>query len=120
LFAIDANARVFLSMHCNASVDPKPNDCQIYYHNDQKDKPLAEKLFAGVDKIDHDTSKWSRVIYGNFFVLRKLNLHPISAALVEIGFISNPEDESLLNDIEFQNKFCYGLYNGLKLFLNIK
>jgi N-acetylmuramoyl-L-alanine amidase len=119
LSAIEADAHVFLSMHCNASVSSKPHDCQIYYNCESKDKPLAELLFTYVDKIDHDTSKWSREIYGNFYVLRKLNMDAISAVLVEIGFISNTDDENLLNDPDFQNKFCYGLYNGLKTFFNI-
>ncbi|MHA1952341.1 MAG: N-acetylmuramoyl-L-alanine amidase family protein, partial [Candidatus Heimdallarchaeaceae archaeon] len=111
---------VFLSMHCNASVSKVPHDCQIYYHSIEKDKPLAEIIFSHVDKIDHDTSRWSREIKMNFYVLRNLANESCSAILVEIGFISNLNDEKLLNDEVFQNKFCNGLYEGLKSFFNVK
>jgi len=120
LFAIEQDAHVFISIHCNAFISSKPNDCQIYYNDESKDKPLAESLFTYVDKIDHNTSKWSREIYGNFFVLRKLRMEPMSAVLVEIGFLSNDKDEELLNSPEFQEKFCNGLYDGLKAFFNVK
>jgi N-acetylmuramoyl-L-alanine amidase len=118
-FAKETKADIFISMHCNASVSNKPHDCQIYYHSDTKDKPLAEILFDYVDKIDHDTSKWSREIKANFYVLRNLANTSISAVLVEVGFISNSKDEQLLNDEDFQSKFCEGLYNGIKNFFNV-
>jgi len=116
----EKNVDAFISLHCNASVSSKPHDCQIYYHSNVKDRPFAEILFYHVDKIDHDTSKWSREIKANFYVLRNLaNEQNVSAVLVEIGFISNADDEKLLNDTDFQIKFCEGLYNGLKSFYNI-
>ena len=59
-FTKEKNADMFISMHCNASVLSKPHDCQIFYHSEIKDKPLAEILFNYVDKIDHNTSRWSR------------------------------------------------------------
>jgi N-acetylmuramoyl-L-alanine amidase len=117
--AKESSADIFISMHCNASVLNKPHDCQIYYHSDSKDKQLAEILFSHVDKIDHDTSKWSREIKANFYVLRNLVNTSISAVLVEVGFISNAKDEQLLNDEDFQNMFCEGLYNGIKNFFNV-
>jgi len=118
-FAKQKSADVFISMHCNASVLPKPHDCQIFYHSDTKDKPLAEIIFNYVDKIDHNTSRWSREIKANFYVLRNLANEATSAILVEIGFISNKDDEKLLNDDDFQRKFCEGLYNGIKNFFNV-
>lgn len=119
-FSKKNNADIFISMHCNASALPKPHDCQVFYHSESKDKPLAEILFRYVDKIDHDTSRWSREMKANFYVLRNhATSKSISAVLVEIGFISNEEDERLLNDEDFQRRFCEGLYNGVKNFFNV-
>lgn len=120
LSTVDVEAHAFLSIHCNASVSSKPNDCQIYYNDEVKDKPLAELLFTYVDKIDYDTSRWSREIYGNFYVLRKLKMEAMPAVLIEIGFISNLEDEDMLNNPDFQDRFCKGLYGGLMAYFNIK
>ena len=106
-FSKKNNADIFISMHCNASALPKPHDCQVFYHR-------------YVDKIDHDTSRWSREMKANFYVLRNhATSKSISAVLVEIGFISNEEDERLLNDEDFQRRFCEGLYNGVKNFFNV-
>jgi N-acetylmuramoyl-L-alanine amidase len=118
-FAKQNSADIFISMHCNASLLQKPNDCQIFYHSETKDKSLAEILFKYVDKIDHNTSRWSREIKANFYVLRNLANEMISAVLVEIGFLSNEDDEKLLNDEDFQRKFCEGLYNGIKNYFNV-
>ncbi len=118
-FAKQNSADIFISMHCNASALSKPHDCQVFYHSEGKDKPLAEILFSYVDKIDHDTSRWSREIKANFYVLRNLANESTPAVLVEIGFISNEEDERLLNDDDFQRKFAEGLYNGVKNFFNV-
>jgi N-acetylmuramoyl-L-alanine amidase len=115
--AIDGEAHVFLSIHCNASVSRKPNDVQLYYYNAKKDKPLANALFKLVDRIDGFTSKWSKTIFGNFFVLRKLKDTCIPACLIEIAFISNLEDEKRLNDLKFQDTFVKEIANGLRAFI---
>ena len=115
--AINNSAHVFLSIHCNASVSRKPNDVQMYYYNAKKDKLLAEALFQVVDKIDGFTSKWSKTIFGNFYVLRRLKDSNIPACLIEIAFISNLEDEKTLKDQEFQNKFVKELTKGLRAFV---
>ena len=115
--ADDGGAHIFLSIHCNASVSRKPNDVQMYYYNAKKDKPLANALFQLVDKIDGFTSKWSRTIFGNFFVLRKLKDTCIPACLIEIAFISNLKDEKRLNDLKFQDTFCEEVAKGLRAFV---
>jgi N-acetylmuramoyl-L-alanine amidase len=115
--AIDKKAHVFLSIHCNASVSREPHDCQMYYYNAKKDKPLATALFKMVDKLDGMTSKWSKEIFGNFYVLRKLKDTNIPACLIEIAFISNAEDEIRLNNQEFQDNFCQEAAKGLRAFI---
>ena len=115
--AINNNSHIFLSIHCNASVSKRPNDVQLYYYNAKKDKPLAKALFQLVDRIDGFTSKWSKTIFGNFYVLRRLKDSNIPACLIEIAFISNLEDEQRLNDSEFQDIFCQEVIRGLKAFI---
>lgn len=118
--AINNDCRVFLSIHCNASTSHRPNDTQFYYYSDVKDKPLADLLFAYTDRLDRKSSKWSRVMYGNYYVLRKLQTHPIAAVLIEIGFITNSDDEKMMNDPEYQDRYVRGLYKGLKAYFNLK
>ena len=39
--------------------------------------------------------------------------------LCECGFLSNPEEEALLSDNEYQSKVAFTIYCGLMEFLNI-
>jgi len=115
--AITEKAHIFVSIHCNASVSQKPKDMQTYYYNAKKDKPLAQAIFSTTDKVDNVTSKFSRVIFGNFYVLRRLKDSNIPACLVEVAFLSNPNDEILLNNQEFQKEFCQEVVKGIRAFI---
>lgn len=42
----------------------------------------------------------------------------IPSAIIECGFLSNPEECRLLQDNEYQNKLAWGIYTGLMDFLN--
>jgi len=117
--SIDANANVFLSIHCNASTNKRAHDSQVYFYNEVKDKPLADLIHAYTSNVDKRYSKWSRVEFGNYFVLRKQNTYPVSAVLLEVAFISNKQDEDLLNDDSFQIDYAQAVYHGIKAFFNI-
>ena len=119
LKATEEDVDVFVSIHCNSFTSDRPNDCQAYYYNKETDKVLADLIFAYIDRVDDKTSKWSRVDFGNFYVLRKLNNYPTASCLIEIGFISNEEDEELLNDDTFQLRFVNAVYHGIKAYFNI-
>ena len=44
------------------------------------------------------------------FLLRNTK---IPSVLIECGFISNAEEEKLLNDENYQNKVVYAIYHGI-------
>ena len=37
----------------------------------------------------------------------------ISTTIVECGFLSNPEEERILKEDEYQNKLAWGIYTGI-------
>ena len=37
----------------------------------------------------------------------------VPGVLIECGFLSNPEEEKLLLEDEYQNKLAWGIYNGI-------
>lgn len=113
VIAVRENADVFISIHCNASISETPRDAQVFFYNPLKDKELADIIFQHISNIDGISSRWSKVEYGNFVVLRKLRDTNIPCVLIEVAFISNPDDERLLNDPDFQRKFVLGIYDGI-------
>jgi len=44
----------------------------------------------------------------------------VSFALVECGFLSNPREELLLNQDEYQEKIAWALYTGILKYLSGK
>lgn len=54
--------------------------------------------------------RYCRVEQAPFMVLKSLDIPSI---LVELGFISNPQEEKKLNDKNYQNKMAQALFNGI-------
>ena len=46
----------------------------------------------------------------NIYIVKHVEI-PIT--IVECGFLSNPEEEKLLLEDEYQNKLAWGIYNGI-------
>ena len=46
----------------------------------------------------------------NIYIVKHVEI-PIS--IVECGFLSNPEEEKLLLQDDYQNKLAWGIYNGI-------
>lgn len=94
-------AEVFLSIHINANVNRDIDGTSTYYRRDTGEFP------PGVDQADNRRlagaiqSELLRtlgrrslgVLQSNFVVLRT---SPVPAALAEIAFVSNPEEEQML------------------------
>lgn len=103
--ANENGAVVFISVHCNASTNPKASGAWILYHRQsERSKALAESvaryLDANIrpaedgDAVAHpDQSGWTgdRSLY----VLRATHM---PAILVELGFITNADDRARLLD----------------------
>lgn len=95
-----ARASWFVSIHCNSSANRLSRGVETYCW---KRGGKAEKLARVVQQeLVSATGLVNRgVKTRNFYVLRKTNM---PAVLVELGFISNPEEEKLLADPDFQGK----------------
>ena len=42
----------------------------------------------------------------------------IPITIVECGFLSNPQEEKLLQTDEYQDKLAWGIYNGIADYFN--
>jgi len=117
--AIDKKADIFISIHMNSFTSDQPNGTQIYYYDDIKDIKLANTLIGYINKKHNKTpSKWTGVRFGNYQVLRDLSQKTkIPAVLLEVGFISNEDEEVRLNDNMFRSGFVDGLFNGILHYL---
>ena len=86
---------VFISIHCNAAANPEAVGTEtLHYVPSEEGEKLAEcvqnQFIATFDTVDRGTKDGSRL-----YVIRNTNGPSI---LVELGFISNPDEENFLNE----------------------
>jgi len=121
---------IFISIHCNASAGKttSASGVQVYYrgnsssssdsvnrnyyknYNEQKRIKLANALLKHTRENTNFKGKWTNPFIGDFHVLRE---HNLPSALMEIGFVNNPEDVKLLNQAQTREDAAKGMYLGI-------
>ncbi len=115
--ALEANswpADYFISIHCNANVNPAINGTEAYvYSSDSPSFYLGESI---VNEIVRRTGTKNNGVFArpSLYVLRYTNM---PAVLVELAYISNYEDAIKLTYDQYQ--FAYGIYVGLLNYLGL-
>jgi N-acetylmuramoyl-L-alanine amidase len=112
--AMDAQAEVYLSIHANSFPDAKLTGAQTFYHSDS----LEGKLLAqSIQQELNNMTNGKRIAKGNqdIYVLKKAHQ---AAVTVELGFLSNLEEEQLLTTPEYQQKLAVAVYQGLSAYFS--
>ncbi|GAW91270.1 SH3 domain-containing protein [Calderihabitans maritimus] len=119
--ANDVEADVFVSIHANSSFSPIPNGTATYFYAPQGTELASqrdERQFLAQMVQRELVKEINRADLGireaNFSVLRNTLVPSI---LVEVAFISNPEEERLLTDPEFRSRAARGIAKGIELYL---
>ncbi|SHG36418.1 N-acetylmuramoyl-L-alanine amidase [Ornithinibacillus halophilus] len=104
---LDADA--FISLHYDWFDDPNANGIGTYfYHNNNKSLDLAKSVHSSL--IHHVDMKDRGVRNVPYYVLRN-NQEP--AILLELGFISNPNNFEVIQKDEYREKVAEAITNGL-------
>src|SRR5699024_2073301 len=103
----------FISIHYNSTPDlPQVSGIGTYYYHDQH-KKLATEIQNGV--IQTTDANDRGVAFENFHVIRQ-SFKP--SILIELGFLSNEEEENLLKRNPYQKKIVAGILHGLQRYFN--
>lgn len=109
--ANNSNADIFISIHQNAFPQKKAKGAQVFYHKTSENgKKLAEFIQEELKKNADSENTRQAKSNTDYYVLKKSE---IPAAIVECGFISNPEEEKKLNTDEYQEKLAWSIYLGI-------
>ncbi len=101
-------ADLFVSIHCNA-FDSYERGAQTFYDADSMEgKRLAETIQKKIRDLLANTERVPLSI--DAFVLRNLE---IPAVIVEVGFLSNTQEERLLADPQYQESMAWAIYAGI-------
>lgn len=113
------SAHCFVSIHINSNENTQCAGYEIIYqtmdhHSEslrRQSKFLANQVLSGLKKYVPNAR--SRGLKKNVRCLHVLKNSKIPAVLLELGFISNPEEEILLNDAEYQKKLAKAIADGV-------
>lgn len=102
----------FISIHNDALDSSNANGVTVYWFKD-KQESLAQNLNSAIQKKALLTNRGSR--QQNYQVLRQTD---IPAVLLELGYISNPTDESMINDQLHRQVVEQAIVDGLKQYFS--
>jgi N-acetylmuramoyl-L-alanine amidase CwlD len=103
---------VFVSIHANSmGRHHQIRGIETYYYSDES-YPLAraihQQLVTQLKQPDRGVRK------NNFYVVHHTKM---PAALVEIGYLSNPQEEALIRDPVYQERAAQAIFDGVQAFL---
>ncbi|OZV10184.1 hypothetical protein CIW83_21700 [Tissierella sp. P1] len=104
-------ADVFISLHHNGSDNSRANGISAHWYK-RIDKPLAEEMAKSIPKwTGLNTWGSTGVREDNFQVLRETEM---PAVLLELGFMTNPDDDEFISHFEGKLDFVNGIFKGLE------
>ncbi|MDJ1111372.1 MULTISPECIES: N-acetylmuramoyl-L-alanine amidase [Macrococcus] len=101
-------ADAFLSIHADALEGSAPHGLTVYYYRDSQ-KMLADTLHMAIKKKALLSDRGVR--QENFQVIRQTKQ---PAVLLELGYISNPTDEHMMNDQIYRQITTTSIVDGLR------
>jgi len=115
-FANEVGADLFISLHQNAYVeDHSVNGIEVYYNNREKSvesEKITQLIQAGLITETGAKDRGIRA-YNELVVTRETTM---PSCLVEMGYMSNPTELSLMNSDSYQDKTVTGIVNGINQF----
>lgn len=114
--ALEANSDIYLSIHANSFPDKNQHGAQVFYHAESVEgKTIAEMVQESLNNV----AARKRVAKANqsYFILKKTDQ---VALTIEVGFISNIQEEKKLSQPEYQEKLAMAILEGIAKYYNNK
>ena len=105
-------ADAFISVHYDSATNSSANGFTTYYYHDYQ-SPLAQNVHRSLDEKLSLADRGTR--QGDYYVIRE---NSQSAILLELGFLSNPEERAHVSTSQYQELVADGVYNGLVSYFN--
>ena len=110
--ANDNKADIFVSIHINAFSNPSAGGIATYYYQKTGyDAMLAQSIQNNLANIGGFQDRG--ITAARFYVIKRTDM---PAVLAELGFISNPNEEKMLNLPQIQQQMGQGIVRGLENF----
>jgi N-acetylmuramoyl-L-alanine amidase len=101
---------LFISIHSNSISSPRWRGAQTFYHPKYKDnRSLAYLIQEELKRNLENTNRQEKMSQDLFLLKHAEN----PGVLVEVGFLSNPEEAELLESEEYQKQVAFSIYLGI-------
>lgn len=112
----ESSADIFVSIHLNKIPQSQYYGWQTFFRkNDENSENLAKLIQANLTKVIQRENKREALSISDKYIVENVKL-PIT--IIECGFLSNSEEESLLQQDDYQNKLALGIYLGIIEYFN--
>lgn len=106
----ESNCLLFVSIHCNIYTSNNVRGAQTFYNSKAEDnKILAESIQEKLIAVLKNTNRVAKSINGKYLIDNSKSV----GCLVEVGFLSNPEELNLLICENYQEQVAYSVYLGI-------
>lgn len=107
----ESSADMFVSIHLNKIPQSQYWGWQTFYRkNDENSKKIADCIQNSLKTTIQKENNRVALGIDNIYIVKNVTI-PIG--IVECGFLSNPEEEQLLQQEEYQDKLAWGIYTGI-------
>ena len=113
-FANDVEADFFISIHCNGNESSKPCGAEVLYNDIVLDNGFQSKQLAQIclEELTNVTHKVNRgLVTGEDVVI--VNKAKMPIALLELGFMSNPEEMNFLIQESNRQDIAEGIHKAI-------
>src|SRR5690625_2782776 len=101
-------ADLFISIHYDGFESEEVNGITTYYYH-QRDERVARTIHQKIMNEEMD-ARDRGVSHGDYYVLRE---NQVPAVLLELGYITNPQDEERMNQEDFQQHIAQAVADGV-------
>lgn len=103
---------IFLSIHLNATTSPKWKGLQVFYTNKNEKNELLAKTITNY--LNQNISNVRDSKQNNSYYMYNHISYP--GVLIEAGFISNPNDNYILRQSNYQNKLVSLIADSIEIY----
>ena len=112
----NSSADIFVSIHLNKIPQNQYSGWQTFYKDgNEQGKELATSIQNNLNETIQKENKRVPMKISNVYIIKQVE---IPTAIVECGFLSNPEEEQILQQAIYQEKLAWGIYNGIIEYFN--
>ncbi|KEZ49443.1 N-acetylmuramoyl-L-alanine amidase CwlD [Metabacillus indicus] len=106
----ESEADMYLSIHLNAIPSRQWSGAQTFYHSKMEENQVLAKFIQDELRRNLENTDRKAKQMNTIYLMKHIDK---PGALVEVGFLSNPDEARLLGTEEYQDKVAASIYNGI-------